>query len=64
MLDNIPDNIEEEFDAIDAALFTGDSFVNEKALDALDAYLTRWTKQSVALREVVKDAKEEENEFG
>ncbi len=44
------DNIEEMFDGIDAAFFTGDSLRSEDALNRAEWYMARWLREIVNIR--------------
>jgi len=57
------DYLENLFDSIDAAIFSGDSFYNTKSLNRLVYYLDRWNKQIPSIKGIIKVIEEEvENE--
>ena len=44
---DLPDYLEEALDAIDAAIFSGDTFYDRKAVDRLKFYLDRWNHETI-----------------
>lgn len=47
-------DVKNAFELIDAAFFTGDTFLNEKAIEEAEEYMARWQRRIIALR-VFKD---------
>jgi len=43
--------VEEAFDQIDAAIFSGDGFFNEQALETLEYYIKRWQREANRIKE-------------
>ena len=44
-------------DEIDAGVFTGDTFIEEKAVKELEWYMNRWTREIEIRKEAIRIAK-------
>lgn len=43
--------VEEAFEEIDAAVYSGDSFHDEKNLEELERYILRWQREAKRIRD-------------
>ena len=46
----LPPYAEEALDSIDACFFSGDTFQNADALEAVEFYIGRWTREIVRIK--------------
>jgi hypothetical protein len=51
----LPAYTERHFDAIDADFFSGDTFHDEDAIKRFEWYVARWQRQTVEIREMMKE---------
>lgn len=49
----LPAWAEESLDAIDACFFSGDTFQNADALEAVEFYIGRWTREIARIKETL-----------
>ncbi len=48
-------DVEEQLDGIDAAFFSGDTFHDKEALEKIEHYLARWTREVASIKKMMKD---------
>ena len=50
---NLPTYAEVALDSIDACFFSGDTFQNADAIEAVEFYIDRWTREIARIKETL-----------